>query len=198
MARDYKNRVYGRRKRRAPSPWVWTLAGLLVGLFIAFLVFLQMRGPGSERAGSVPLPTPAESIPVAPPKRPAKTRPTQPLPEPPKPRFDFYDLLPEMEVIVPEQELKGEPTPEGVKPVEQPGTYLLQAGSFRNKEQAEQLRARLGLLGYETSIQTVSIDNRQSWHRVRVGPFRNLSELNAARNQLKKNGVDAILIRLKN
>jgi cell division protein FtsN len=198
MARDYKNRIPNRRKRRAPPPWVWTLAGLLVGLFIAFLVFLQMSEPAREDAASVPLAMPAPAEPTTPTPAPAPVVKARPAEPPPKPRFDFYDLLPEIEVIVPEQELKGEPTQEGVKPVEQPGTYLLQAGSFRKQEQAEQLRARLGLLGYETSIQTVSIDNRQSWHRVRVGPFHNLSELNEARSQLKKNGVDAILIRLKN
>ena len=121
----------------------------------------------------------------------------KPVPPPPKPRFDFYNLLPEMEVMVPEQEIKGTPTREGVKQVEKPGTYLLQAGSFRSHQQADQLRARLALLGLETSIQSVSINSKQAWHRVRVGPFDNLRDLNAARSLLKKNGVDAILIRLK-
>jgi cell division protein FtsN len=102
-----------------------------------------------------------------------------------------------MEVIVPEQEITGKPTRAGVKKVEQPGTYLLQAGSFRTLDQADQLRARLAMLGLETSIQTVSVDDRQTWHRVRVGPFSNLQDLNEARSMLKKNGVDAILIRLK-
>ena len=103
-----------------------------------------------------------------------------------------------MEVIVPEQEISGTPTHEGVKRVEKPGTYLLQAGSFRNHKQADQLRARLALLGMETRIQSVSVNNKQAWHRVRVGPFDNLRDLNQTRNQLKKNGIDAILIRLKN
>ncbi len=196
MARDYKHRASGRRKRGAPAPWLWASVGLLVGLFIAFLVFLQMREPADQQVPVV-VATPAEPLAVPAPAPLAKATPPEAPLAPSKPRFDFYDLLPEMEVVVPEQELKGDPTPEGVKPVEEPGTYLLQAGSFRNQEQAEQLRARLGLLGYETSIQMVSIDNRQSWHRVRVGPFRNLTDLNKARSALKKNGIDAILIRLK-
>ena len=102
-----------------------------------------------------------------------------------------------MEVLVPEEEIKGTPTREGVKRVEKPGTYLLQAGSFRSRKQADQLRAKLGLLGMETRIQTVSVNSKQSWHRVRVGPFNNLRDLNQARSLLKKNGIDAILIRLK-
>ncbi len=125
-----------------------------------------------------------------------KKKPT-PIPPPPKPRFDFYNLLPEMEVIVPDQQITDTSGKKGVKHVQQPGTYLLQAGSFRSQSQADQLRARLALLGLETSIQLVNIDNKQSWHRVRVGPYRNLSDLNQARNMLNKNGIDAILIRLK-
>ena len=120
-----------------------------------------------------------------------------PVPPPPKPRFDFYNLLPEMEVIVQDEEIKGTPSKEGVKRVEQPGTYLLQAGSFRSHTQADQLRAKLALLGLETSIQSVSVNSKQAWHRVRVGPFLNLSDLNQARSLLKKNGIDAILIRIK-
>jgi cell division protein FtsN len=165
---------------------------LVVGLFIAFLVYLQMRPQQADGGRTVALqkPPPAET------RVRQQTRVETPPPTP-KPRFDFYNLLPEMEVIVPEREISGTATPQGVKRVEEPGTYLLQAGSFRSEQQADQLRARLALLGLETSIQTVSIDSRQAWHRVRVGPFSNLRDLNAARSLLKRNGVDAILIRLK-
>ncbi|HED18200.1 MAG TPA: SPOR domain-containing protein, partial [Gammaproteobacteria bacterium] len=182
---------YKRRSKRKPTPsgpppWVWSAAGLIAGLFIAFLIFLKVvsQQPVSEEAA---LDVPAKQQP--------KTR-KEPGP-PPKPRFDFYNLLPEMEVVVPEEEIRGTPTREGVKRVKKPGIYLLQAGSFRSRKQADQLRARLALLGMETSIQTVSVNSKKAWHRVRVGPFKNLSDLNQARSQLKKNGIDAILIRLK-
>ena len=111
--------------------------------------------------------------------------------------FDFYNLLPEMEVVVPDEEITGAPGKEGGKRVEQPGTYLLQAGSFRKQAQADQLRAKLALLGLETRVQAVSVNSAQTWHRVRVGPFSNLADLNQARSLLKQNGIDAILIRLK-
>ena len=190
MATDYKPHSRRRSKPTGPPPWVWSLAGLIVGLFVAFLVFLKVSHDQTF-SEEVVLDIPAEpDIPVAP-----KVR-NEPVPAP-KPRFDFYNLLPEMEVVVPEEEIKGTPTREGVKRVEKPGTYLLQAGSFRNRKQADQLRAKLGLLGMETRIQTVSVNSKQSWHRVRVGPFNNLRDLNQARSLLKKNGVDAILIRLK-
>lgn len=196
MARDYK--YHDRRRRSGSPPWVWAMVGLLVGLFVAFLVFLQLRTPAPASPTSV-LETPPEpetrplAEQAAPPA--AMVAKTEPEP-PPKPRFDFYNLLPEMEVIVPEQEVQGAATPEGVKKVEQPGTYLLQAGSFRNQDQADRLRARLALLGVETTVQTITVNDRETWHRVRVGPFDNLKDLNSARSLLKKNGVDAILIRL--
>ncbi len=208
MSRDYKyrdrrGRYNDRRRRKGPPPWAWAAVGLLVGLFVALLVFLQL-GPAPSVERTVKLETPPEPAtrpaaePPAPapaPAEPRKESKEQPAP-PPKPRFDFYNLLPEMEVIVPEQEVQGATTPEGVRQVEKPGTYLLQAGSFRTREQADQLRARLALLGVETDVQTVTVDNKQTWHRVRVGPFHNLRDLNTARSLLKKNGIDAILIRL--
>jgi len=187
MARTHRNRRTTRRET-AP-PWVWSVAGLIVGLLIAFLVYLQMRP-------QTPLPRSATPAEAAHANRDVRKK-KDIAPPPAKPRFDFYNLLPEMEVIVPDEEIQGTPMPEGVKQVEKPGTYLLQAGSFRNRQQAEQLRAKLALLGLETSVQTISINSQQAWHRVRVGPFNNLPDLNDARALLKKNGVDAILIRLK-
>ena len=194
MTSDYRHRPKRRYKRRTATspPWIWTLVGLIAGLFVAFLVFLQMRPQPIVPSQSIALEKPAE--PVS--RETLKVR-KKPLPPPPKPRFDFYNLLPEMEVMVPEQEISGTPTHEGVKQVEKPGTYLLQAGSFRSQQQADQLRAKLALLGLETSLQTVSINSKQTWHRVRVGPFNNLRDLNEARSLLKNNGVDAILIRIK-
>jgi cell division protein FtsN len=162
-------------------------------LFIAFLVYLQMRPQQTHGGRTLALQKPPAAE-TAPQRRASNAESAPPSP---KPRFDFYNLLPEMEVIVPENEISGTPTRQGVRRVEEPGTYLLQAGSFRSAKQADQLRAKLALLGLETSIQTVSSDSRQAWHRVRVGPFENLKDLNTARSLLKQNGVDAILIRLK-
>ena len=193
MATDYQRRTRRKRKPSGPPAWAWAVIGLIVGLFIAFLVFLQMRPQQpAAQIKQTALEKPAERN-----SRELRKPHSKPASPPPKPRFDFYNLLPEMEVIVPEQEISGTPTHEGVKRVEKPGTYLLQAGSFRSHKQADQLRARLALLGMETRIQTVSVNNKQAWHRVRVGPYDNLRELNQARSQLSKNGIDAILIRLK-
>ncbi len=200
MARDYKyrdrrGRYNDRRRRKGPPPWAWAAVGLLVGLFVAFLAFLRISPPAPV-SQTLLLETPPEAETRTPPPEEVTKREQEPAAPPPKPRFDFYNLLPEMELIVPETELRGTATPEGVKRVKQPGTYLLQAGSFRSQEQADQLRARLALLGVETSVQTVTVNGKETWHRVRVGPFSSLRDLNTARSLLKKNGIDAILIRL--
>ncbi len=195
MARTRRRTPVRRRRRSKGAPaWLWALVGLSGGLAIAYVVYLVMQPADSGRVTreiSTPLEKPAQRD-----TRDVRKTTKKPIPPPPKPRFDFYNLLPEMEVVVPEQEIRGTPTHEGVKRVEQPGTYLLQAGSFPSHERADRLRARLALLGLETRIQTVSVDGNRTWHRVRVGPYKNLADLNEARALLKKNGIDAILIRL--
>jgi cell division protein FtsN len=169
------------------------MAGLLIGLFIAFLVYIKMLAPSpaAQQAGL------AIDIPESPPPAAVRTpKPAQAsLPPPPKPRFDFYTILPEMEVVIPEQEITGKPE-QGVRQVEQPGTYFLQVGSFSSATQADRFKAELALLGLETSIQKVTINNKDTYHRVRVGPYRDLDELNKARRLLKKQGIEGALIRV--
>lgn len=199
MPRDYKHRTSQRRRKRQSAPgWLWLFAGLALGLLVAFLYYLQQSPDATKEPApkqdsarqplGVPTPGRQEARDVK------KTAPA-PVPPPPKPRFDFYTILPGMEVVVPEQEITGRPR-EGVRQVEAPGTYLLQTGSFRTLQQADQLKARLALLGLKADIQTVTIDNRETWHRVRVGPFKDLEALNTARARLKENDLDAILLRV--
>lgn len=196
MARDYKHRANRRRRKKpALSPLVGILSGLVFGLFIAFLVYLRMQAPPVQQQvfvkETIPLPDepPAAGIPQSAGK---ESRAPEP---PPKPRFDFYTLLPEMEVVVPEQEITGKPR-QGLPQVEQPGTYYLQVGSFRNGEQADRFKAEMALLGLETSIQKVTIDNKTTWHRVRVGPFSDLDDLNRTRRTLRERGVESALVKV--
>jgi cell division protein FtsN len=191
---DYKHRAARRRKRNPVSPWFGLVAGLLIGLFIAFLVYIKMLAPAdAPQQASRPTDVP-ESAP--PPAAVELRKPQQEtLPKPPKPRFDFYTILPEMEVVIPEQEITGKPE-QGVRQVEQPGTYFLQVGSFSSASQADRFKAELALLGLETGIQKVTINNKDTYHRVRVGPYRDLDELNKARRLLKKQGIEGALIRV--
>ena len=193
MSRDYKHRAH-HRKRHAVSPWLGVFTGLLIGLFVAFLVYIKMQPKQNQPPQVIVKETiPAQS---APDKEPGQEVPAEKLPEP---RFDFYTLLPEMEIVVPEQQIRGKPE-QGVRQVERPGTYYLQVGSFKNSEQADRLKAELAIKGFETVIQKVTIDNNQAtetWHRVRVGPYSELEGLNRARVKLKANGIESSLVRIK-
>ena len=225
MPRDYKHRATRRRKRSKLSPWILVISGLLVGLFIAFLVFIKMQTPSEPPAyfQESLLPPVEETRPDTTAESPAEIAEEAPQAQalPPKPRFDFYTLLPEMEVVVPDEEISPPPHPAPVhrpetatKPaVQQPEpaattttttakatpaeTYLLQVGSFRNGEQAERFRAELALLGLQTSIQKVTIDNKDTYHRVRVGPFSDTGSLNNARSRLSKKGIDSTVIKIR-
>ncbi|MHB8472212.1 MAG: SPOR domain-containing protein [Gammaproteobacteria bacterium] len=198
MTRDYKPRTTRRAGRKSLPPWLWALLGLAVGLGSALFAYKHSgNAPSAPRAAHLDLPdeqadegagpaAASKAVPRATPK---------PAP-PPKPRFDFYTILPKMEVVVPEESIKGK-SKGGVVQVEQPGTYYLQAGSFRALDQADHLKAQLALLGLHAGIETVTVNKNEAWHRVRVGPYKNLDELNRARALLKENNMTAVLVKLK-
>ena len=111
-----------------------------------------------------------------------------------KPRFDFYTLLRESEVIVPD-------TPDtdntATQSVNSNDTFLLQVGSFKSNSDADSLRARLLLLNLNAKIEKVSPRKNETWHRVIVGPFSDRSELADARGKLASNGIDSLLLKRK-
>ncbi len=95
--------------------------------------------------------------------------------------FSFYDRLPKFEVVVPEKERSTRPTV-GTR-IEKPGTYFLQIGSYRDADEAQRVQAQLARQDIIANVQRVAVDN-DVWHRVRVGPIRDLAELNRLRTQL--------------
>jgi len=184
MPRDYKNRPRGQARKGAPG-WAWLLVGLMIGLFVAFLVYLKDRH-GLSAPISVK-PTRHESAPP---------HPAKPASEAPKTRFEFYTILPEMEVPVQEEALPRRATKPTKAPQEK-GTYLLQVASFRSHQEADRLKASLALLGMEADIQTVSIDGKVTWHRVRMGPFSSFSRANEVRQRLRAHDLDAMVLKVK-
>jgi cell division protein FtsN len=78
----------------------------------------------------------------------------------------------------------------------QAGSYYLQVGSFKNEAQAERFKAELAMQGLQTSIQKVTINNRDTYHRVRVGPFHDFGTLDKTRQTLKKKGIDSTPIKV--
>jgi len=110
-------------------------------------------------------------------------------------RYDFYNMLPNFEVVVPEKDKEVKRDLPATSRIERPGVYVLQAGSYRNETDANRVRAQLALQGVEAKVQRVAVD-ADVWHRVRVGPIRNLDELNRLRRQLQAAEVDALVIRV--
>jgi cell division protein FtsN len=166
-------------RRRAPLPgWVWLLAGLGLGLSVALYTYMKDRTPQ-------PVPPLARRTPAAP-KPVVKA---EEIEKPAKPKLDFYTILPEMEVVVPETRTKGQAAGK-------PGTYILQVGSFRSYAEADNLKAQLALLGVESTIEKVTVNNDDTWHRVRVGPSHDLRELNKIRTRLLNNNINPILLRV--
>jgi cell division protein FtsN len=108
--------------------------------------------------------------------------------------YDFYDQLPKFEVVVPEKEKDVKRDVRDV-PETRRGTYVLQAGSYKNFADADRIRAQLALQGVESKVQKVSVDN-DTWHRIRIGPISKLDELNKLRATLRKADVDVLVIRV--
>jgi cell division protein FtsN len=113
----------------------------------------------------------------------------------PAEKYDFYQMLPNFEVVVPEKDRDVRRDPPAAARIERPGVYVLQAGSYRNQADAERVRSQLALQGIDARVQRVAVD-ADVWHRVRIGPIGNLDELNRVRRQLQAAEVDALVIRV--
>lgn len=189
--KDYKHRRKSTKKPRRARGWLWFLAGLLIG--VAGTMFAESRQYFSAE-GVVQAVREAASSDG--PDAGAKAEERQPEKKAKRPRFEFYTLLPEMEVAVPENELTGSSTAARRDSEKADVTYVLQAGSFRQLAQADRLKAELALMGMPVMIQTVSIEGGSKWHRVRVGPFTNLQALNEARAELQSNGLKVMVLKV--
>jgi cell division protein FtsN len=162
--------------------WIWFLGGLFCGLGLSALVLMKQWAP-QLREGEATVAKPAT--------------PADPLaPAADKPKYDFYSVLPEMEVVVPDAEVKSAATAPVPATPAVPGAqrFLLQAGSFRAGADAEALKAKLALLGLRASVQPVTV-NGTEYFRVRVGPYADLREVDGAKRTLEANGIDAIALR---
>lgn len=203
------------------ASWGMLLIGLVLGLFIALLLYLTILPEASKKPD--PEKKPREQSPIG-------AKPRNPGQEPPKPRFEFYSILPELEVVVREEEaLQDIPTEQppaveitvetpqvGVSvtrgsgdaatsdpdvstavPVDSGSTsYYLQTGSFQRRDDANRRRAQLLILGMKVKVQPVNI-NGQQWHRVYAGPYRDRATLDEALATLRSESIEFILVRAR-
>ena len=211
-------------RRRAFSPFGnhWVAGGTVVAV-VMLSVLLILTVPQQERYLLVPEQDVASSPKDALSKKrqeaaerrellleiPAKSEEKRQAPAAPRAQFDFYEVLPDTEENIPEDE--------GARPVEskihgkqllapaaeKPAAatvaapqviHYLQVGSFREKDRAIGLKEKILGLGFKCEIQTVSINNKDVYHRVRVGPFSDPEVLDTARKKLGKLGLDAQVV----
>jgi cell division septation protein DedD len=181
MPKDYAKKSRPQSRRRAPAKrqlpgWLWLIVGGVLGAFITFLFYLWDVAPS----------------PAAKPEKPRDAK-VDAENKTPKPRFDFYKLLQESEVIVPATEPTR--TSETGVTAADPVEYVLQVGSFANQADADRLRAQLIMLNLDARLEQVSIRNGEVWHRVMVGPFTDQARLNSARSTLVNNQYNALMLK---
>ena len=197
MPKDYKPRPEKKSRSSSLSAFAWMLSGLAIGLFIAFIVYLDKQPENDSNFGDAvqkELDQLKQSKQAGTAKAPT-SKPQQGS-EKKEQKFNFYTLLPELEVLIPESETR---PPERK---DRPGTpdadkqYILQVGSFQNPADAEKLKANLAFLGLQAEVQKVRI-NGQNWHRVRTGPYADRKQLFRNKQLLSNNGINAISLELK-
>lgn len=186
-------------RRREPAPgWVWMLFGLGLGLLVAVGVYLRSPRSPAPVAAPAAAAAPSEKKPE-PHERQTKAA-AQPLPQAgeDEKRFQFYDILPQYQVVVPRGEARNGAAPAASRaaPVQQPGRYLLQAGSFSAPAEADRLQATLALRGIESRVQQATVDGN-AFYRVQIGPIDELEALNRTRRQLLDAGIEALPLKLR-
>ena len=201
MSRDYKSTP---SKKPAPkkksSP---LLAGVAIGLFVGLAAAISVaiyiyRGPSPfvdrEKTAASSEETAAKEAPAAKTAKNTPAKEPEAAKAPEKPRFDFYTILPGSEEPVTERDMKQAGKPGDSAASEH---YFLQAGAFQTASEADNLKARLALIGVEAVIQTASLPDKGTLHRVRVGPYATIDDLNRVRTLLTQNGIASTPMKIR-
>ncbi|MBI1942727.1 MAG: SPOR domain-containing protein [Betaproteobacteria bacterium] len=174
--------------------------GLLLGLVVALVVALYLNktpipfiGKGKPAAAKEAGAEPGKPPAIA--GLPQGAAPAAKGPE--RPKYDFYKILPGGEVPVSERELKEAARAARSQPEAAKDIYFIQAGSFQNPADADNQKAKIAILGFESSVEPTSLPDKGTWYRVRLGPYTSLEELNKVRRVLSQNGIDASLVKVK-
>ncbi len=191
MAQRRKRRSTRQKKKAEYPGWLWMIFGLAIGLSVAFAVYVKDRGPEAITIAAQPEPASLKNTIDDNGETPAEDTESAELP---KDRFDFYKMLPAFEMIITDEKPDVD---EDVEPqaIDEPGVYLLQAGSFSTHNDADRRRAELALHGIESRVQRAKVNSRD-YFRVYVGPIEDLDELNVTRSRLRAAKIDVMRIRL--
>jgi SPOR domain len=192
VPRDYK-----RIKPKKPAPLTQRfsgalsfLTGLSLGLFIAVIVYFHEHSAAIEKNNALLTNEPVidgNSI---------IDNKNEDIAQLPEPQFDFYKILPNKEVNISEWESVEDDT-ENTQQKDQPVMFVLQVGSFKQFGAADEIKAKLAMMGVTADIQRVVINGQDVRHRVRIGPYKNTNKLQQARDRLLANDLDFMLLKLK-
>lgn len=192
-SRSRKQATRGSSRPAVPA-WIWLAVGVVLGLVVA-MVFLGSDWAPMLRKNAGPQPNPEAVAPRE------SEPPITGASEKPRKNYDFYSVLPEMEVVIPDSEISAKARAEAAQPatsatpdVSSTSRYLLQAGSYPSAKGADEIKAKLAILGFVAHVQPVTI-NGKTWNRVRLGPFASASELETTKAALADNGFNAIALK---
>ncbi len=180
------------RRERRISGWVLFIFGLLLGVLVmgyvgyrGWIPSLRSHAGPTIRPGATPSTGAGLGIAAH--------------PEPAKPKFDFYKVLPGKEVIIPDAELSAQARTEKTPPATtqtSAGAYVLQVSSFSTPAQADTAKAKLALAGFVAEVQAVNIKG-QNWYRVRLGPYASAAQLEGVKKKLDAAGFHALALKEK-
>ena len=214
MSRDYKPAPERQKNTKKGNPFLTGLfIGFLLGVAASLGVVMYVKGGDSPFASQTK--TDAEKSVAEKIKENAKAGTKEehadtsalPLAENPAPagnpksasdedqtRFDFYNILPNGESKVSKEE-ESKLKINAQEPAVQM-SYFLQVGAFQTSEEADNMKAKLALQGFEALVQTATIPDKGVMHRVRVGPLKDLEQINKTKSDLLSNGFKADLIKV--
>ena len=194
MSRDYKPRdqdkkIGLRRQKYGKQPpkialWKWMLIVAITISFVVFLVYLKTMS-------IKPINIKQSSQTIENKVTPEHEKNPEVKLEPKGPQFDFYTILPDKEVVVPEYEIKTRVREERVGKAKE-AHYMMQAGSFKTAKEADNLRIRLASMGIGSKVQKGKVGS-VNWYRVKLGPFAQADSISAIRSRLRQNNVDVVI-----
>lgn len=197
--------------------WVWLIVGLAIGLVVAAFAYIDRPSHQTALGAAAKSDTAASkddrdsgkgsSTRTEPAKTAEPRKEATPVPDKVPPRYTFYNDLPKIEVTIPREyaqpppanSSKPAPVPpaEIKKAIEAPGAYLIQVGAYKSRDEADRQRASLALIGYESRIEQVTLSERETRYRVRIGPQPTLEAANAVMARLESNKIKGFLVKIK-
>jgi len=184
-----KRRKAGKRSTQPLPGWIYLLFGLVVGVVIAYIYYEGLARP---------LPAVVTPAPVIAPPAP-EPRPELPAKEDTGITFDFYEMLPELDVEVFADDPAPAPRQTGSSTRitdAAPGIYILQAGSFSQLADAKRREGEIALLGISAEIKKGDANGR-TVYRVYTQPLESSAEVNRMTGLLNDNNIETLPKRVK-